>query len=143
MKISKTFQLTPSINALSATQRTTRKKKWIIHSICYLLPFFLLLFNFRSQKSKWLWVLQQEIAPILYTHNEIYLSTVPAIIMTLSIVVVFSICGVMFVVIGNQIRQSETIMCTDKIDTIPWFPSPFLLKRFKRRISTTKGKKRT
>lgn len=32
---------------------------------------------------------------------DIYLSTVPAIIMTLSIIVVFSICQVMFVVIGN------------------------------------------
>lgn len=69
-----------------------------------------------------------------FTH--MYLSTVPAIIMILSVIVVFSICQVMFVVIGNQIRQSKSIMSTYKIDTMPWFPSSFLLQRFKKVLAT-------
>ena len=61
---------------------------------------------------------------------NIYLTTVPAIIMIFSIIIVFPIWQVMLVVIGHQVSQSEAIMSTYKVDTIPRFSSSSLCQRY-------------
>lgn len=67
------------------------------------------------------------------------LSTIPAIIMILAIIVAFPICQVVFFIVHHQITQSKTIMGAYKIDTVPWFPSPFLIKRNPVPARTVKG----
>ena len=55
-----------------------------------------------------------------------YLSTVPAVIVIFPIHIVFPICQIMFFIVCHQVSQGKTIMCTDKVDTMPWSPPSLL-----------------
>lgn len=55
-----------------------------------------------------------------------YLPTVPAVIVILTILIVFPICQVIFIIVRHQVSQGKTIMSANKVDTVPWSPSSVL-----------------